>query len=117
VIQTGGGRVTGLRAKRKGTPVTYEADLVIGGAGSLSLLQDKADFEGPPSTPTSGTRSSARRTADRRGAGAGRWDDALVFKATDRAAGYLWYFREPPPDQRRTRLPDERGADAARRGR
>jgi len=20
------------------------------------------------------------------------WDDALVFKATDRAAGYLWYF-------------------------
>ncbi|MUW15313.1 FAD-binding protein, partial [Halorubrum sp. CBA1125] len=45
VRQTADGRVTGLRAKRRGEPRTYEADVVIDGAGSLSLLQDKADFE------------------------------------------------------------------------
>lgn len=93
VIQTGGGRVTGLRAKRKGTPVTYEADLVIDGAGSLSLLQDKADFEG--TTFDTNVRYSQFCSAYREIVEVPEpveWDDALVFKATDRAAGYLWYF-------------------------
>ena len=93
VIQTGGGRVTGLRAKRKGTPVTYEADVVIDGAGSLSLLQDKTDFEG--TTFDTNVRYSQFCSAYREVVEVPEpveWDDALVFKATDRAAGYLWYF-------------------------
>ncbi|ELZ43214.1 geranylgeranyl reductase [Halorubrum saccharovorum DSM 1137] len=93
VTQTEGGRVTGLRAKRNGDPVTYEADLVIDGAGALSLLQDKADFEG--TTFDTNVRYSQFCSAYREIVEVPEpveWDDALVFKATDRAAGYLWYF-------------------------
>ena len=93
VIQTGDGRVTGLRAKREGDPVTYEGDLVIDGAGSLSLLQDKTDFEG--TTFDTNVRYSQFCSAYREIVEVPdpvEWDDALVFKATDRAAGYLWYF-------------------------
>ena len=93
VIQREDGRVTGLRAKRKGTPVTYEADVVIDGAGSLSLLQDKADFKG--TTFDTNVRYSQFCSAYREIVEVPEpveWDDALVFKATDRAAGYLWYF-------------------------
>jgi digeranylgeranylglycerophospholipid reductase len=93
VTQTEGGRVTGLRAKRKGDPVTYESDLVIDGAGALSLLQDKADFEG--ATFDTNVRYSQFCSAYREIVEVPEpveWDDALVFKATDRAAGYLWYF-------------------------
>ncbi|MGQ3329457.1 MULTISPECIES: geranylgeranyl reductase family protein [Halorubrum] len=93
VIQTDGGRVTGLRAKRNGDAVTYEADLVIDGAGSLSLLQDKADFE--ETTFDTNVRYSQFCSAYREIVEVPEpveWDDALVFKATDRAAGYLWYF-------------------------
>ena len=93
VVQAGDGRVTGLRAKRKGDPVTYESDLVIDGAGSLSLLQDKADFAG--TTFDTNVRYSQFCSAYREIVEVPEpveWDDALVFKATDRAAGYLWYF-------------------------
>ena len=93
VIQSEGGRVKGLRAKRRGTPVTYEADVVIDGAGSLSLLQDKADFE--ETTFDTNVRYSQFCSAYREVVEVPEpveWDDALVFKATDRAAGYLWYF-------------------------
>ncbi|GAA0505621.1 2,3-di-O-geranylgeranylglyceryl phosphate reductase [Halorubrum aquaticum] len=93
VVQTDDGRVTGLRAKRKGDPVTYEGDLVIDGAGSLSLLQDKADFE--ETTFDTNVRYSQFCSAYREIVEVPEpveWDDALVFKATDRAAGYLWYF-------------------------
>ena len=93
VVQTGDGRVTGLQAKREGDPVTYEADLVIDGAGSLSLLQDKADFAG--TTFDTNVRYSQFCSAYREIVEVPEpveWDDALVFKATDRAAGYLWYF-------------------------
>ncbi len=93
VIQTDDGRVTGLKAARKGNPVTYEADVVIDGAGSLSLLQDKADFT--ESTFDTNVRYSQFCSAYREIVEVPEpveWDDALVFKATDRAAGYLWYF-------------------------
>ncbi len=93
VVQTADGRVTGLRAKRKGDPVTYEGDIVIDGAGSLSLLQDKADFE--ETTFDTNVRYSQFCSAYREIVEVPEpveWDDALVFKATDRAAGYLWYF-------------------------
>ncbi|AZQ14691.1 MULTISPECIES: geranylgeranyl reductase family protein [Halorubrum] len=93
VTQADDGRVTGLRATRKGDAVTYEADLVIDGAGSLSLLQDKADFGG--TTFDTNVRYSQFCSAYREIVEVPEpveWDDALVFKATDRAAGYLWYF-------------------------
>ena len=93
VCQTEDGRVTGLRAVRRGDPVTYEADIVIDGAGSLSLLQDKADFEG--TTFDTNVRYSQFCSAYREIVDVPdpvEWDDALVFKPTDRAAGYLWYF-------------------------
>ena len=93
VIQADDGRVTGLRAVRRGDPVTYEADVVIDGAGSLSLLQDKADFEG--TTFDTNVRYSQFCSAYREVVEVPNpveWDDALVFKPTDRAAGYLWYF-------------------------
>ena len=93
MVQTDDGQVTGLRAKRKGDPVTYYGDLVIDGAGSLSLLQDKADFEG--TTFDTNVRYSQFCSAYREIVEVPEpveWDDALVFKATDRAAGYLWYF-------------------------
>jgi geranylgeranyl reductase family protein len=93
VCQTEDGRVTGLRAVRRGDPVTYEADIVIDGAGSLSLLQDKADFEG--TTFDTNVRYSQFCSAYREIVDVPdpvEWDDALVFKPTERAAGYLWYF-------------------------
>ncbi|MFB6107714.1 MAG: geranylgeranyl reductase family protein [Haloplanus sp.] len=87
------GRVTGVDAVRKGDPVTYEARVTVDGAGALSILQDKADFSGT----TFDTNVSYRQFCS-----AYReivevpdpveWDDALVFKPTQRAAGYLWYF-------------------------
>jgi len=93
VIQTDSGRVTGLRATRKGQPRTYAAEVVIDGAGSLSLLQDKADFS--ETTFDTNVRYSQFCSAYREIVEVPEpveWDDALVFKATDRAAGYLWYF-------------------------
>jgi geranylgeranyl reductase family protein len=87
------GRVTGVRARRKGDVVEYAASVTLDGAGSLSLLQDKADL----STATFDTNvsysqfSSAYREiveVDEEVP----WRDALVFKPTERAAGYLWYF-------------------------
>ena len=46
IRQTDEGRVTGVRAVDSGEAVDYEADLVIDGAGALSILQDKADLAG-----------------------------------------------------------------------
>ena len=93
VTQDETGRVTGLRAKRRGDPVTYASDVVIDGLGSLSLLQDKADFA--DATFDTNVRYSQFCSAYREIVEVPEpveWDDALVFKATDRAAGYLWYF-------------------------
>ncbi|MFB6129497.1 MAG: FAD-binding protein, partial [Salinigranum sp.] len=44
VLQDESGRVTGLRAKSKGNLREYETGMVVDGAGSLSILQDKADL-------------------------------------------------------------------------
>ncbi|GAB6877824.1 geranylgeranyl reductase family protein [Halorubrum gandharaense] len=93
VTQDAAGRVTGLRAKRKGNLREYNADVVIDGAGALSILQDKADFEG--TTFDTNVRYSQFCSAYREIVEVPEpveWDDALVFKPTDRAAGYLWYF-------------------------
>ncbi|WP_276252777.1 geranylgeranyl reductase family protein [Halomontanus rarus] len=87
------GTVTGVTATRRGTPIEYEADLVIDGAGSLSLLQDKVDFG--RSTFDTNVSYSQFCSAYREIVHVDEpveWSDALVFKPTERAAGYLWYF-------------------------
>jgi len=93
------GRVQGLDAVQAGDPVTYDADLVIDAAGALSLLQNKVDFEGTTydTNVTYSQFCSAYReivTVDE----PVPWDDALVFKPTERAAGYLWYFPRTPTE-------------------
>jgi digeranylgeranylglycerophospholipid reductase len=97
VVQNG--RVTGVRAVQGGTPVEYEADVVVDGAGSLSLLQDKIDFSG--ATFDTNVDYSQFCSAYREIVTVDEpvdWSDALVFKPTERAAGYLWYFPRTPTE-------------------
>jgi digeranylgeranylglycerophospholipid reductase len=93
VRQDDQGKVTGVQAVSDGEPVTYEAAMVIDAAGALSILQDKADFSGTTFDRNVSYQQfcSAYRevvTVDE----PVEWSDALVFKPTERAAGYLWYF-------------------------
>ncbi len=93
VIQAEDGRVTGVEAIRKGEPLTYEAAVVVDGAGSLSVLQDMIDFS--ESTFDTNVDFSHFSSAYREVVTVEEpveWDDALVFKPTERSAGYLWYF-------------------------
>ncbi|ADE04843.1 geranylgeranyl reductase family protein [Haloferax volcanii] len=93
VKQDDDGTVTGIVAKHDGEVVEYDADIVIDGAGSLSLLQDKVDF----SDATFDTNvsyqhfSSAYREVVEVPEPV-EWSDALVFKPAEVAAGYVWYF-------------------------
>ncbi|WP_121742418.1 geranylgeranyl reductase family protein [Natronorubrum halophilum] len=93
VTQADDGRVTGVEAIRKGDPISYEADIVIDAAGSLSVLQDHVDFS--ESTFDTNVNYSHFCSAYREIVHVEEpveWHDALVFKPTERAAGYLWYF-------------------------
>ncbi|WP_224336735.1 geranylgeranyl reductase family protein [Haloprofundus halobius] len=93
VTQADDGTVTGVRGKRKGDVVEYEADVTIDAAGSLSYLQDAADLS--EATFDTNVRYSQFCSAYREIVEVKEpveWDDALVFKPTKRAAGYLWYF-------------------------
>jgi len=93
VVQDENGAVVGVDAVRKGDPVSYRADITIDGAGSLSILQDKADLDAATfDTNVSYSQfcSAYREIIDVKEPV--EWDDALVFKPTERAAGYLWYF-------------------------
>jgi geranylgeranyl reductase family protein len=87
------GRVQGVRGKRRGDTAEYDAEVVLDGTGALSILQDKADF-GSASFDTNVSYSqfcSAYREVLEVPEPVS-WNDALVFKPTERAAGYLWYF-------------------------
>jgi len=93
VTQREDGRVTGVRGKRRGDIHRYDADVVVDAAGSLSILQDKADLE--DATFDTNVNYSQFCSAYREIVEVEEpveWDDALVFKPTERAAGYLWYF-------------------------
>ena len=93
VTQDDDGTVTGVTGIHKGDPVAYDAEIVIDGGGALSLLQDKVDFEG--TTFDTNVQYSQFCSAYREIVEVEdevEWDDALVFKPTKRAAGYLWYF-------------------------
>jgi len=93
VRQDDAGRVTGVRAVRDGDPVTYESEMVIDGAGALSILQDKADFSGSAfDTNVSYQQFCSAYREVVTVPDPVEWSDALVFKPTERAAGYLWYF-------------------------
>jgi len=93
VRQAEDGRVTGVDAVRAGDPITYEAEIVIDAAGALSLLQDKVEFG--DATFDTNVQFSQFCSAYREIVEVDEpveWDDALVFKPTERSAGYLWYF-------------------------
>ncbi|WP_408959476.1 geranylgeranyl reductase family protein [Natrinema sp. 74] len=93
VVQADDGRVTGVEAIRTGDPIEYESDIVIDAAGSLSILQDNVDFS--DSTFDTNVNYSHFCSAYREIVHVDEpveWSDALVFKPTERAAGYLWYF-------------------------
>jgi len=91
VVQNG--TVDGLEAIEDGNPVTYEAEIVIDAAGALSILQDEADLSGATfdTNVTYSQFCSAYREIVEVEEPV-EWDDALVFKPTERSAGYLWYF-------------------------
>lgn len=90
VVQNG--TVDGVTAKREGSTVTYEADVVIDAAGALSILQDKVDFEGTTydTNVTYEQFCSAYREIIETPEPV-EYDDAIVFKPTEEL-GYLWYF-------------------------
>jgi geranylgeranyl reductase family protein len=93
VLQGDDGRVLGVRGKKRGDPVEFRADVTIDAAGSLSILQDKADLG--DATFDTNVDYSQFCSAYREIVEVPEpvpWDDALVFKPTQRAAGYLWYF-------------------------
>jgi geranylgeranyl reductase family protein len=93
VTQADDGRVTGVRGKRKGEEVAYESEVLVDGAGALSILQDKADFSGTTfDTNVSYSQfcSAYREIVEVREPV--EWSDALVFKPAEVAAGYIWYF-------------------------
>ena len=95
VIQPNG-TVEGVRAKRKGEAVDYEADVTFDAAGALSILQDQADLE----EATFDTNVSYQQfcSAYREIVEVEEpveWDDAIVFKPTEEL-GYLWYFPRSP---------------------
>ena len=92
VKQDGDGRVTGVRAKRDGEVVEYDAEVTVDAAGALSILQDKADL----ASATFDTNvnydqfcSAYREVVEVEEPV--EWDDAIVFKPTEEL-GYLWYF-------------------------
>ena len=99
VLQDDDGRVHGFDATRKGDRRRYGAEIVLDGAGALSILQDKADF-GETSFDTN-VRYSQFSSAYREVIEVDEpveWSDALVFKPTKRSAGYLWYFPRTPTE-------------------
>jgi geranylgeranyl reductase family protein len=93
VKQDESGTVTGVRATNDGDAVEFDSTVLIDAAGSLSILQDKADLA--DATFDTNVNYSQFCSAYREIVHVDepvQWDDALVFKPTDRAAGYLWYF-------------------------
>ncbi len=96
VVQNGA--VTGVTATKRGSITEYEADVVIDAAGSLSLLQDKTDFEGATFDTNVNYQQfcSAYREVIEIDEPVD-WHNAIVFKPTAEL-GYLWYFPRTPTE-------------------
>jgi geranylgeranyl reductase family protein len=93
VVQDDSGRVTGIKGKHRGDVVDFEADIVVDAAGALSVLQDKVDVaDATFDTNVSYSQFCSAYREIVEVPEPVEWDDALVFKPTERAAGYLWYF-------------------------
>ncbi|WP_336034632.1 geranylgeranyl reductase family protein [Halobacterium yunchengense] len=93
VLQADDGTVTGITGKRNGDVHEFQADVVVDAAGALSILQDKADLSGATfDTNVSYSQFCSAYREIVEVPEPVEWDDALVFKPTERAAGYLWYF-------------------------
>jgi geranylgeranyl reductase family protein len=93
VRQAEDGTVQGVSGKRRGEPVEFDAEVVIDGAGAMSILQDEADLSGASfDTNVSYSQFCSAYREIVEVPEEVEWDDALVFKPTERAAGYLWYF-------------------------
>ncbi|WP_435063038.1 geranylgeranyl reductase family protein [Halobaculum sp. EA56] len=92
VVQDDDGRVTGVRAKRDGDAVTYEAELTVDAAGALSILQDKGDFaDASFDTNVSYSQFCSAYREVVEVPEPVDYEDAIVFKPTEEL-GYLWYF-------------------------
>ena len=93
------GQVTGIEVTKAGEKHRYESTVVIDAAGALSLLQDKVDFEGATfDTNVSFKQFTSAYREIVEVEEPVSWDDALVFKPTDRAEGYIWYFPRTPTE-------------------
>jgi geranylgeranyl reductase family protein len=93
VEQDDSGRVTGVKGKSDGRVHEFTGDVVVDAAGALSVLQDKVDVsEATFDTNVSYSQFCSAYREIVEVPEPVEWDDALVFKPTDRAAGYLWYF-------------------------
>ncbi|WP_411962787.1 geranylgeranyl reductase family protein [Haloferax sp. YSMS24] len=98
VVQDDSGYVTGVRAKRNGTVVEYDADVVIDGAGSLSILQDKTDFTGTRfDTNVSYQQFCSAYREVMEVPEPVDYHDAIVFGPTEEL-GYVWYFPRSPTE-------------------
>ncbi|MFT4884941.1 MAG: digeranylgeranylglycerophospholipid reductase [Natronomonas sp.] len=96
VVQNG--VVEGVTATKRGSVKEYEADVVIDAAGSLSLLQDKTDFDG--TTFDTNVNYQQFCSAYREVIEVDEpvdWHNAIVFKPTAEL-GYLWYFPRTPTE-------------------
>lgn len=92
VQQTDDGTVTGVKAMRDGTPLTYEAEVTVDAAGALSILQDKTEFEYSHfDTNVSYSQFCSAYREVLNVPEPVSYDDAIVFKPT-KELGYLWYF-------------------------
>ncbi len=96
VVQNG--RITGVTATSRGSVHEYDAEVVIDAAGSLSLLQDKADFDA--TTFDTNVNYQQFCSAYREIVEVPEpvdWHNAIVFKPTSEL-GYLWYFPRTPTE-------------------
>ena len=96
VVQNGA--VTGVTATKRGSVTEYEADVVLDGAGALSILQDKTDFGGTTFDTNVNYQQfcSAYREVIELDEPV-EWHYAIVFKPTAEL-GYLWYFPRTPTE-------------------
>ena len=96
VDQDDDGRVTGVTARTNGSAERIEADVVIDGAGALSVLQDEADFG--DATFDTNVKYTQFCSAYREILDVDEpvdYDDAIYFKPAEEL-GYIWYFPRTP---------------------
>ncbi|MFB6110010.1 MAG: geranylgeranyl reductase family protein [Halodesulfurarchaeum sp.] len=98
-VRQDGTQVTGVEAIANGESGIYEAPVVVDAAGALSLLQDRADLaETTFDTDVTYSQFTSAYREILEVPEPVDYEDALVFKPTDRAEGYIWYFPRSPTE-------------------